>query len=274
MKTSLVIWGALLALNAMAQTPEKVLENNPITDCYVPKKFSYDGKTRIVREAEQSDSEQKVYEVISPAWQVEKTIKVGNKDIEELRITNADEGIESNDGISPLTQTLFNADAKWEYLAKNGDHYELYDEDGKMLYAFSAKDGEPRRLVLFNGEWYLAFSYDGRENGEYVERTSLYRIQPSTPNAIQRIDNPALSRLVSNFVHRNEAVRIVLNPQDAQTAHTLLITDLSGKTIVQQQLAAGQREAVVDTHHFASGTYAFSLTVQGKKVESGKLVVR
>jgi hypothetical protein len=54
---------------------------------------------------------------------------------------------------------------------------------------------------------------------------------------------------------------------------TLKVTDLAGKTVIQQEVSKGENQLTLDVSSWPSGTYVVRLQ-QGKHVQSNKLVVK
>ncbi|MEP7317493.1 MAG: tail fiber domain-containing protein [Panacibacter sp.] len=81
----------------------------------------------------------------------------------------------------------------------------------------------------------------------------------------------SLSQNIPNPLNGNTSIRY--NVPTGSTSAQLVITDNSGKTVKQMQLVKGAGNINIDASALTSGTYNYSLFVDGKLVESKKMVV-
>lgn len=81
----------------------------------------------------------------------------------------------------------------------------------------------------------------------------------------------SLSQNIPNPLNGNTSIRY--NVPTGSTSAQLVVTDNSGKTVKQMQLVKGAGNINIDASALTSGTYNYSLFVDGKLVESKKMVV-
>ena len=80
-----------------------------------------------------------------------------------------------------------------------------------------------------------------------------------------------LDQNIPNPLTKNTTIRYNI-PANANNAQ-LIITDMNGKVIKQMPLSKGQGSVNVDASALSNGTYNYSLVVDGKKIETKRMVV-
>lgn len=214
---------------------------------------------------------------------------------------------QDNDGVY-LTQTLFNTDAKYEYAYtrrtfveereekdRDGDGdidyvkierssrcegVDILSENGDIVasYTFSEKAKEANAFVegisglIFKEKKYLAFHMEDYDNGEY-----WYEIYPISENGSQvtRIsDNHALMRLIPAMPRKNTSVTVEFGEESVKDGGELMITDMNGRTVYRNAVAPGETSVKVPLRRMVSGIYNVTLTNEGQKVETSKLIIR
>jgi ribosomal protein L32E len=102
------------------------------------------------------------------------------------------------------------------------------------------------------------------------EHSSLTSVQrPVTSVA----DAPKLEQNIPNPFHENTTIKYYL-PSGMRTA-SIIITDLSGVQMKQFDLSGGKGfgQVLISGGAFAAGTYIYTLTVDGKVVDSKRMVL-
>lgn len=206
-----------------------------------------------------------------------------------------------------MTQTLFNTDAKYEYAYprqilveereekdRDGDGeidyvrisrstkcegVDILSEDGNVVasYTFSEKAKEADAFsgisgFIFKEKKYLAFHMEDYDNYEY-----WYEIYPIGENGSQvtRIsDNHALMRLIPAMPRKNTSVIVEFGEESVKDGGELMITDMNGRTIYRNAVAPGETSVNVPLRRMVSGIYNVTLTNEGQKVETSKLIIR
>lgn len=95
-----------------------------------------------------------------------------------------------------------------------------------------------------------------------VAEVSTINVKLSAANLEQNIPNP---------LHNTTSIRYNI-PADAKNA-SLLITDMNGKSIKQLTVKAGSGMINIDASSLNAGTYNYTLVVDGKHVETKRMVV-
>jgi hypothetical protein len=91
-------------------------------------------------------------------------------------------------------------------------------------------------------------------------------------NQQSTIDNPRLEQNIPNPFHENTTIKYYL-PSDSRTA-TITISDLNGVQLKQFDLQGkGFGQVLISGGSFAAGTYVYTLTVNGKQVDSKKMML-
>lgn len=196
------------------------------------------------------------------------------------------------------TQTLFNSDEKYEYLRYkrtaynrirnewdtdgdgNIDYRELEDgseiigievvsEDGNVISSFDVGDVEDAHLLLWAGKRYLGFYIYSEDNYTF----QIYEINP-TGNSITRASSAAFMHILPAMPKKNTSVTVELGEESVKNGGQLMITDMNGRTVYRNAVAPGETSVKVPLRRMASGVYHVTLTNDGQKVETSKLIIR
>lgn len=194
------------------------------------------------------------------------------------------------------TQTLFNTDAKYEYIRNKYTTYsnraegderdtdgdgitdvrnlrsgydragiEVVSEDGNIIASFDFSDFT---LILWEGKRYLGFHVDG-DNPSF----QIYEINPNG-NSITRASSEAFMHILPAMPRKNTSVTVEFGEESVKGGGQLMITDMNGRTVYRNTVAPGETSVRVPLHRMTSGVYNVTLVNGGKKVESSKLIVR
>jgi hypothetical protein len=95
----------------------------------------------------------------------------------------------------------------------------------------------------------------------------------STPNQQSTVDNPQLEQNIPNPFHENTAIKYYL-PNGTRTA-SIAISDLNGVQLKTFDLSGGKGfgQVLISGGAFTAGTYIYTLTVDGKTIESKRMVL-
>jgi len=104
-----------------------------------------------------------------------------------------------------------------------------------------------------------------------VKTTGAQTDVSSQSSAKIMLTDASLEQNIPNPLSNTTSIRYSI-PAGAKNAQ-LMITDNSGKTVKQTTLQAGKGVVNIDASAFSSGTYTYSLLVDGKLIESKKMVV-
>lgn len=198
------------------------------------------------------------------------------------------------------TQTLFNTDSKYEYIRykqvaysnragagwdTDGDAIpdkrevwsgydragiEIVSEDGNVIGSFDV-DGEISgpELILWGEKRYLGFNVYGEDNDSY----QIYEITPNG-SGITRASSAAFMHILPAMPKKNTSVTVEFGEESVKKGGQLMITDMNGRTVYRNAVAPGETSVRVPLRRMESGVYNVTLTNDGKKVETSKLIVR
>ena len=199
-----------------------------------------------------------------------------------------------------VTQTLFNADAKYEYLRdkrvsysdrityendNDGDGivdyrtissgydfagYEVVSEDGNVIASFDVDDVDGKYLILWGGKRYLGFNVYGDNNGYSF---LIYEIN-SNGSGITRASSEAFMHILPAMPRKNTTVTVELGEESAKNGGQLMITDMKGRTVYTTPVAPNETSVQVPLRRMASGVYSVTLMNRGQKIENSKLIIR
>lgn len=197
------------------------------------------------------------------------------------------------------TQTLFNTDAKYEYIRykyvaysdqvsdgrdTDGDGIpdereirsgyetagiEVVSEDGNVIASFDVGEIEGKYLILWEGKRYFMLEVYNEGNYEY----QIYEINPNGNN-ITRVSSQAFMHILPAMPKKNTSVTVELGEESVKDGGQLMITDMNGRTVYNNAVAPGETSVQVPLRRMASGAYNVTLLNRGKKVESSKLIIR
>lgn len=197
------------------------------------------------------------------------------------------------------TQNIFNTDGKYEYLRykyttfsnrfigesdQNGDGIadvrsfesgyervglEVVSEDGNVITSFDVGDVEEATLLLWDEKRYLGFYIYGEDNDSY----QIYEINPNG-SGITRANSAAFMHILPAMPKKNTSVTVEFGEESVKKGGQLMITDMNGRTVYRNAVAPGETSVRVPLRRMESGVYNVTLTNDGKKMETSKLIVR
>lgn len=233
----------------------------------------------------------------SDDWQVtdEEEMKVGYAGFSSVAQHNLDEDIPIEDISLTFSQTLFNTDDKYEYLApvyesakepyirvidriwRNNEEFPIkreliYDgnitstnvvsENGSVLYTFS---GDVISITIMGGKTY-AVAEEYLSDGRCV--LTFYEINPQQ-NSIKAVQTSEVK-----ISRRSDNVTIETSGAAAGQSREVVVTSMDGRTVARCGIPAGETTTRISTARLAGGVYNFTVYAAGKKLENGKIVIR
>ncbi len=201
-----------------------------------------------------------------------------------------------------VTQTLFNTDAKYEYLRRkyvethsiedeadtDGDGIidtryvrdefkcvgiEVVSEDGNVLTSFDVGSVNSQDLFLWGGKRYINIEVSSDSSDDYSSYYAFYEINP-TGNSVTRVSAENFMHILPVMTRKNTTVTVELGEESAKNGGSLVITSMNGRTVYQQMVAPGETSVQVPLRRLSSGAYNVTLLNRGQKVESSKLIIR
>ena len=219
--------------------------------------------------------------------------------------------VDAEDTYCIATQTLFNNDAKWEFLRKVYEEcivennwetyeedrdedgeidykrtryenkvkgYEIVSEDGTVLATIDAPLSDDKNpdvnLLLWGEDAFLALTtwkYMEEDDTEYL--TTIYSIDKNKTR-VTKVASAPVMRVSPTVANRNSTINVTLGGETAKNGGELIITDSNGRTIGRSRVEAGQTSVPVTTDRMGSGVYNITLTEKGQKVENARIIVK
>ena len=208
----------------------------------------------------------------------------------ELYYCDMDENSFSSDEVFYLTQNLFNADDKYEYLVysyesvvssssendrdSDGtiDQQIIYyvpratklsclSEDGHTLWQVDINGGESCTIYRINGKY-------------YIRAEGVFYLIDKESTGLKTVQNTAAMKVYPTLARPSDAITIELNVAGGNTLRHLYISDAAGRIVDSRTVEAGKNSVSVDAGRFRSGMYNFTLEENGRIVDNGKIIVR
>ncbi len=134
---------------------------------------------------------------------------------------------------------------------------ELYNEDGTKIIAVDYFD-----LLFWQGKWYLM-----RDDTVYTLRSN----ESAAETAL--VASSVRSRVYPNPARKSDVLTIELaGPASAGTEVELF--GVNGSAALKIKVAEGAVSVPFDAGRLSSGTYVYSVNVDGTSVEQGKIIIR
>ena len=207
-----------------------------------------------------------------------------------LYYCDMDENSFSSDEVFYLTQNLFNADDKYEYLVysyesvvssssendrdSDGtiDQQIIYyvpratklsclSEDGHTLWQVDINGGESCTIYRINGKY-------------YIRAEGVFYLIDKESTGLKTVQNTAAMKVYPTLARQRDAITIELNAAGGNTLRHLYISDAAGRIVDSRTVEAGKNSVSVDAGRFRSGMYNFTLEENGRIVDNGKIIVR
>src|SRR6056297_257799 len=142
----------------------------------------------------------------------------------------------------------------------------VINEQGNVL--LSLQDGGFAEIKEFNGAPKLfAYQYIYSDN-YYLVNTNVYSIGGGDSNSNAMTSSPSL-RIFPNPA--SDMVRVEMRPEDLNTGGKILISDLSGKRLLDQSYGPGMRSIPVATGSLDPGTYMLNVITGDGNSVAGKI---
>ncbi len=175
-----------------------------------------------------------------------------------------------------LTQTLFNADEKWEIVIRSGDEYyststyEVYNEDGDCLGevpSINDLDGknELMEYIYLNGEFYLVGFDDNTIN--------FYSCKPGAASVPSIELGQSAVRAYPNPLPAGHSLTVEL-AAPADEATTVEVYDIAGRLITSAKATAGETKVAVPSRRLRNGNYVYTVKSNGQTIEEGKIIAK
>ena len=166
---------------------------------------------------------------------------------------------------TPLTQTLFNNDNKYEYIAppelvNDGQFISLkiMSDDETLVSTIAADNGYyfdvevPIKIIRWNNSYYLMLIewpiVDGTQTGKIV----FYLINRTT-QSISRVDSSLPINVFPSVVDRGQTITIELGEDNNATE--VQVVNASGQVVKSIAVQPGQREVQLRTSDLDSGMH-------------------
>lgn len=195
-----------------------------------------------------------------------------------------------------LTQTLFNNDEAYEWIetklsvidTEYGQNavvsgFKVLSDNGNVIidedfenYNYLSNTANAMCIIPTDSGVYMLVSIDYYGNDEYYgdveEKTLIYKIEPESAS-VKQVAVHRNIRVNPSAPHRGTAVNVDLGEPVGNNTK-LSVVNMSGRTVVTQNLTPGSTEAVIDTYRFESGVYVVVLNNGETDRETTKIVVR
>lgn len=233
--------------------------------------FMYNKESRMYNENYDYDTgtntETSIFTIYDFDFNIVKTISM--KSYHDMEYVNWDNPHFDNQNIA-ITQTLFNDDENFEYIAYIGEEgnrrVAICSEDGTVLYTFPENTHVGHSVITMNGKHYIT-TYDPNE--DYDKRVvSYYRIDKQT-TSIKKVAEIKGAQINT----ANGSVNIALQNQSSGNSE-VIITNINGQVVKLVEIPTGVKDIDINTTGMQCGIYNFTITEGNKILESGKIAVK
>ncbi len=165
-------------------------------------------------------------------------------------------------------QGLLDDEDEWVVFIRDNDNdvYVLYNEDGREVISLSAKNTW-LYLLFFHGKWYVMDWADNKSPIVYTLRSN----ESAAETAL--VASSVRSRVYPNPARKSDVLTIELaGPASARTEVELF--GVNGSAALKIKVAEGAVSVPFNAGHLSSGTYVYSVNVDGTSVEQGKIIIR
>lgn len=173
------------------------------------------------------------------------------------------------DGVTDYESTLYGIHRKG---------FEVVSEDGSVLYSFDFPDSniESESIEFFKSDNYILaqLSFKGRDDyGNYNNTTRFYRIDKSSSAAPKLIREENHVSAAPNPASKGTPVVMTL-PSDSSNARNVSVTSLNGGQVFSKNVDPGVSQVSIPTEKLSSGVYLFTVTEEGRKIETCKIIIK
>jgi hypothetical protein len=191
-----------------------------------------------------------------------------------------------------VTQTLFNNDAKYEYLMavvekvdgySRGTGFKVKSENGTTVASvkfpegyvlYSLYDNDAYLLELDGVNYIIIKAYrpnHEEDDDELYYYNLVYKIDVST-SSVKQVGAPIKVKVSPTIVERGEMINVAL-PEIGANTGAINVVSTSGAVVFNQKVEAGTSQASIDTSSLQRGLYIVTID-NGKTRESTKIIIR
>lgn len=205
-----------------------------------------------------------------------------------------------SEGSAVITQSLFNDDAKYEFLLpvmevfENSSYndwtltttylhepigYKIVSEEGALLHELiinteKDKDMEIDASILTLGDKNYFVVYSGDTEDGYSDRiTRFYEIKKDG-SGIQKVREVRGGMNIRPTIADRDAQITITLDDESNVARELIITGVNGQLVERRAIPAGENTVQVSAAMMRSGMYNFTLQKKGEIVDNGKVIVK
>ncbi|MCD8303772.1 MAG: T9SS type A sorting domain-containing protein [Prevotellaceae bacterium] len=247
---------------------------------YCPSEFLYEGKAhfliQISNPADDPTDDTYTFEIYNSDIELEKTITLTD-DWKHLDYRNLNTNNSGEDFEIYLSQTLFNQDDKWEWVAL------VENEDGKYAGLKVMQEGDVElcsldfdteysrlylQIWLLDDKVYLVveleYPYDG---------LIFYQINSGEEASIKYVGKVKGLSISPTILERSTPVTIEF-VDDTEATHKVTVTSASGQVVQRLTVAAGQTSVSLNTSSWGKGMNIVTTKNSNNETESCKLIVK
>jgi hypothetical protein len=156
--------------------------------------------------------------------------------------------------------------------------FDVVSEDGSVLYSFDFPNSyvNSGAIQFFKSDNYILAQlsfYGQNDSGNYTTTNRFYRIDKTSASAPKLIREENSISASPNPASKGTPVIMTL-PLDSSKSRKISVTSLNGIQVFSQNVAPGVSQVSIPTANLSSGMYLFTVTEDGRNLDTCKIFIK
>jgi hypothetical protein len=156
--------------------------------------------------------------------------------------------------------------------------FDVVSEDGSVLYSFDFPNSyvHSGAIQFFKSDNYILAQlsfYGQNDSGNYTTTNRFYRIDKTSASAPKLIREENSISASPNPASKGTPVIMTL-PLDSSKSRKISVTSLNGIQVFSQNVAPGVSQVSIPTANLSSGMYLFTVTEDGRNLDTCKIFIK
>lgn len=223
--------------------------------------------------------------------------KMGGVDMDAVYISNTmfrnwNSSYLQYDYVFPITEVYEEESIDHEYIDGLGDYevktvrqwdrvvgYRVMDaqshqEVAKLTLPDGFESDTYLDLIDFGDKRYIAVEAQKKENNDArTYRTFVYKIDPNASGVMELVEDQIEMTVMPRLARRSTPITVNFG-SEGKSPRKVIVTSVSGMTVMTKDVAAGETSTSIDTSAFGQGMYVVSVVENGRKSEHCKVIIR
>lgn len=220
--------------------------------------------------------------ILDEDFKVVSSFSIDTEEPVGFRLASEEIGV-NHDLLFYFCKGLFSDD--YNYVKWNRETYQfnVFDTAGKQVANIEIPDGyrlsyfvEPEYITILNWNSNKYVIIESLKKGEetYGEESYLAVYKINEDSDVVHIATLPSVGITPRTPKKGEAVKVMIDSEVARNGCDLQVVSASGQSMLNASVPSGQTQYDVDTSRYPKGVYMVTISSEGYKKESAKIIIR